>query len=534
MHEVRSPGSARRVRPDPAVAESARQIVGDRWFRDGRADRIAYARDCWQLGILWARRGEVEQHGPDFVVVPGDLEEVVRLVELARASGTPIIPYGAGSGVCGGTMALRGGFVVDAKRFDRLRNLDQENLTMRVGTGAIGMTLETDLNRRGYTMGHYPASLYCSSLGGYLAARSAGQLSTRFGKIEDMCLSLQAVAGSGEVIESAHWKPDLTQLFIGSEGTLGVITEATMRVEPLPALRLVRGFSCASLPAAFQAIRRLLQAGFRPAVVRLYDTFDTLLARGKKHGKSETHKEAPGALVAALTRFASQRAIKPLRPTVEKVANALLRTALGAPLLLNRAVGVLPVGNLLIVSFEGSGRQVAAEAEAAFSLLSESGHDLGEGPGEHWYQRRFAVSYKQSPIMDLGAFVDTMEVSTTWDNLENLYARVKKAVSPHAFIMAHFSHAYREGSSIYFTFAGFAPPGAAIEALYERTWNVALGAVRQAHSNITHHHGAGLLKAGFLSHDHQGGQGLNRLLKQRFDPDGIMNPGKLWDVPQLG
>ena len=524
------------VQPEPVserVRAEARRIVGANWFLDSRADRMSYGRDCWPLGILWTRGGKIFQYNPDFIVIPGSRSEVVALVELAAETGTPVIPYGAGSGVCGGTWPTRGGFTVDLKRLDSVRDLDPRRLTVRVGAGAIGMHLEADLNRRGYTLGHYPSSLLCSSVGGYLAGRSAGQLSSRFGKIEDMCFSLEVVAGTAEVIETAQWRPDLTQLFIGCEGTLGVITEGTLRVEPAAEERAYRGFQYDTLEAALGAIRRMVQAGFRPAVVRLYDAFDTLLAkRGHRHEEEHSESQPPG-LISQLSEFAASRISSPVKGTIRRAAEGLVRRALGTPMLLNKAVNALPFGSLLVVGFEGPARSTASEAEAAWGLLRLEGEDLGPGPGEHWYQNRFNVSYKQSPMIDMGAFVDTMEVSTTWDNLLNLYREVRSAVSAHAFIMAHFSHVYPEGSSIYFTFAGFAPDGEPIEALYKQTWAIATAAVRRAGASVAHHHGVGLSKAAHLCADHAGGLVLNRILKDRFDPQGIMNPGKLWDVPQM-
>jgi alkyldihydroxyacetonephosphate synthase len=515
-----------------SVKREARRIVGERWFHDSLPDRMAWGRDCWPLGILWTRGGQVTVHLPDFIAIPGSLDEVVALVRLARESGAPIVPYGAGSGVCGGALGLSGGFTLDLKRFDH-HTLDAERWTVRAGAGAIGMHLETDLLRAGFTLGHYPSSLYCSSLGGYLAARSAGQLSSRYGKIEDMCLSLQAVAGTGEVLESARCRPDPTQLLIGSEGTLGILTEATLRVEPAPAERVYRGFQFHSVDAALGAIRELIQAGFQPAVVRLYDEFDTLIA--KRGGRHDVSPEGAGTdgLMAQLRRHAYERAVRPVQATVRRAAEGLLKRVLGAPLWLNRAVSVLPSGVMLIVGFEGEEGLTAARAAAAFERLAVAGDDLGEGPGQHWFEHRFSVSYKQSPMMDLGAFVDTMEVSTTWDNLADLYRAVRVAVSPHAFIMAHFSHVYPPGSSIYSTFAGFAPDGEPIQELYQRTWRAASGAVMRSGSSVTHHHGAGLSKGGYLEADHRGGAELYALLKRRLDPSGILNPGKLWDVAQV-
>jgi alkyldihydroxyacetonephosphate synthase len=351
-----------------------------------------------------------------------------------------------------------------------------------------------------------------------------------------MCFSMEVVAGTGEVVETSRWQPDLTQLFIGSEGTLGIITEATLRVEPAAEQRFYRGFRFHTLQAALDAIRRLVQRGYRPAVVRLYDEFDSLLARGRRRGRERDDQAAasePDGLVARLGRFFGERVGGVAKDTLRKTASGLLRRALGSPLWLNRAAGALPVGCLLIIGFEGPEGLTEAESADAFAALRRDGEDLGAGPGEHWFENRFAISYKQSPTFDLGAFVDTMEVSTTWDNLLRLYHQVRQAVARHAFIMAHFSHVYPEGSSIYFTFAGIAPDGEPIERLYERTWRAALEAVRQAGASITHHHGAGLSKAAYLASDHRGGADLHDLLKARFDPQRIMNPGKLWDVAQV-
>jgi alkyldihydroxyacetonephosphate synthase len=512
----------------------AKRIVGDAWYRDSTPDRIAYGRDCWPLGILWTRGGKIFLHNPDFIVIPGTVEEVAQLVKLARESGTPVIPYGAGSGVCGGTVAFEGGFTLDVKRLSGITRFDTEALMVRAGAGTIGMHLETDLLRRGYTMGHYPSSLICSSLGGYLAGRSAGQNSSRFGKIEDMCFSMQVVAGTGEIIETHRYQPDLTQLFLGSEGTLGVITQGTMRIEPAPQERIYRGVQFHSIDAALGALREMVQAGYRPAVVRVYDELDSLLARRKDSTrKREGHGETTPTLVKRLTTFARSKALQPIQPTIKRAADGLLKRALGAPMMLNRLTGMVPGGCLMVVGFEGLEGITKAEANSALELLYQSGTDMGSGPGEHWYENRFAVSYKQSGMLDRGAFVDTMEVCTTWDNLQNLYRAVRQAVSPHAFIMAHFSHAYPEGCSIYFTFAGFAADGDAIEALYKRTWSAGLNAVRRVNAGISHHHGIGFAKAQYLAADHAGGEQLNRILKSRFDPDGVMNPGKLWDVQQV-
>src|SRR3954468_3909836 len=191
-------------------------------------DRVAYARDLWPRGLIGAAAGDPAPHPPDAVVWPTSTEEVSEIVRAAQRTGTPIVPFGAGSGVCGGTLPIRGGLVVDLKRMRRLVELDERAGAATFEAGVIGEHLEHELNRRGWTMGHFPSSIMCSTYGGWLAARSAGQFSTKYGKIEDMGRRLTVVDGRGEVHElESGGSPDLVQLVVGSEGTLGIITRAT-------------------------------------------------------------------------------------------------------------------------------------------------------------------------------------------------------------------------------------------------------------------------------------------------------------------
>jgi alkyldihydroxyacetonephosphate synthase len=266
-------------------------------------------------------------------------------------------------------------------------------------------------------------------------------------------------------------------------------------------------------------MQALMRSGLRPAVARLYDPFDTVLA-GKGGGGS-------GRVIP-----------DPLRSIAEGAQSEALRLALRAPLLLNRLVDALPAASLLILGFEGDGQRAAADAreegEIALRLLDpHGGEDLGPSPGEKWLANRYRISYRQSPLFSAGAFADTMEVATTWDRLASLHAAVRRAVAPHAFVMAHFSHAYLEGCSIYFTFLGLA--GAiegeddlsAAESRYDACWRAALSAACDEGATLSHHHGIGLHKQAFLPREH--GEGMRQLdaLKRAFDPRGILNPGKL-------
>jgi alkyldihydroxyacetonephosphate synthase len=507
-------------------------------------DRLAYARDLWPRGLIEVAEGRAPAHPPDAVVWPETVAEVQAIVRLAAERGVPIVPFGAGSGVCGGTLPLKGGLVVDVKRMRRLLSIDPGppgSLTATFECGILGEHLEHELNRRGYTLGHFPSSIMCSTLGGWLAARSAGQCSSRYGKIEDMVRSVELVDGRGQVIDTAGSRRAnaLNQLLVGSEGTLGIFTRATLAIHRAPEVRLMRGFAVPRLAAGCEAIRRVMQRGLRPSVVRLYDELDTLLARrssvpDKEHAPSREpppEPEGPDPADLSLGQWISRIAGSDGRRAISDLRRRITGAALGRTGLLNRAADlVLPRlggGCLLIVGCEGDRALAEAEARATFrEIEAAGGRDLGPGPGERWLAHRYDVSFKLPKIFEVGGWADTMEVATSWERLLELYRAVREAVAPHAFIMAHFSHAYADGCSIYFTFAAQSPPGLG-ERRYDEAWRAAMAAVTAAGGTISHHHGVGLSKAAFMPAEHGESLAIYRGLKQVLDPQGIFNPGKM-------
>ncbi len=497
------------------------------------ADRLAASRDLWPRGLLEYRAGRPAPSPPEAVVWPESTGDVVRVVQWARSEGVALVPYGGGSGVCGGAMPDRGQVVVDLKRLDRVLEASSDRSLARVQAGVLGWTLERELNRRGLTLGHFPSSIFCSTVGGWLAARSAGQCSSRYGKIEDLVAGLEVVAGTGRVYRlglpgGATAGPDWIQVFVGSEGTLGIFTEASLKVHRLPEVQLYRGFEFASVAAGLEAIRRIMQRGLRPSVLRLYDEFDTVVALSDSSRGSEADDLLRGVL-SALRRLSG-----PLMPWLK---GAALRAALKNPMLVNRlAETLLPQvagkGCLLVAGCEGTRRLAEVEMRAVRTEASRArGKDLGPGPGEHWARHRYSVSFKQSGVFYRGGFVDTMEVATTWDRIYDLYLAVREAVGPLAFIMAHFSHAYEDGCSVYFTFAGLATDPQQALRLYDEVWQKALAAVSRAGGAISHHHGIGRSKQSFMLEEHGRFLDVYRALKSVLDPDGILNPGKMGLAP---
>ena len=545
------------------LLERLAAIVGADAVSSSAPDRVTYSVDMWPRLQIAKARGQVSLHPPDCVVWPSSTEQVSAILALCNKRGVPIVAYGAGSGVCGGTVPVEGGVVVDLRRMDQIHRVDPDGLTVDLGPGVVGHLLEQVLAERGLTLGHFPSSILCSTVGGWVAARSAGQMSSMYGKIEDMVIGLEVVLPSGEVLRCGELGPleagvDWTSIFVGSEGTLGVITRVLLRLHPAPALRMFHGFRFRSVGDGLEAMRRLMQAGLEPSVLRLYDPFDTLIAgsKGASAGRDETRgidtllrflrpapdpkpadpagpqqgaaTDAPPPPVGLRGRLQAElrRRLGPLRHGLQTEA---LHAALTHPTLLNRVANLVPVGARLVLGFEGPQDLVQTRMATAIDILGASGaQDEGIEPGDHWYAHRYDVSFKQSKVFYAGAFSDTMEVACPWSRVEAVYDAVRARVGRQGFIMAHFSHAYREGCSIYFTFAGFRQDAEDAELLYDRIWAVAQKAASEEGATLSHHHGVGLSKRALMAEEHGDGERIFAALKRTFDPNGIMNPGKLF------
>ncbi|OJY29850.1 MAG: hypothetical protein BGO98_49470 [Myxococcales bacterium 68-20] len=508
--------------PSSSLAELTRALPDIRSSSDP-ADRVAYARDLWPRHHLAVRAGNVAEHRPAGIVWPESTEEVARIIRWAHDTETPVVPFGAGSGVCAGVLPTKRMIVLDLKRMARWRRLDERARTLDVEAGHMGLPLEEDLNRRGLTLGHFPSSILCSTVGGWVAARSAGQCSGKYGKIEDMVLALECVTGTGQIVTLRHRTsgPNLVPLVVGSEGTLAVVTSATLRLHPKPPRRAFAAFSFPTTEHGWEAMRAMFQAGLRPAVARLYDPFDAMLARrgAVKKGGADSGG-TPGLGAAALRNLLR-------RPGA---INELLEGSFGSAVL---------GGSLLIVIFEGEGDAPDQDLDRARALLEGPAMKAryeGEGPAQKWLLHRYSVSYRQAPVFAAGLFSDTMEVAAPWSKLGALYDGVRRALGAHVFVMAHMSHAYPDGCCIYFSFAGTAgsaEPGregwdARCEATYDRAWRAALAAAVEAGGTLAHHHGAGRSKAPRLSSElGDAGVATVKALMRAFDPKGILNPGNL-------
>ena len=486
-------------------------------------DLLAASRDLWPRDTLSLALGQPRPL-PEAVCWPETHEQVTELLAWASQAGVPVVPYGAGSGVCGGATGRPGSVVMDLKRMRAVVSFDPDRQLVSAEPGLLGQHLEDWLERRGQATRHSPSSIWCSSVGGWAAARSAGQFSSLYGKFEDMVLGMRVATPVGTHwtgIHTAAGEEDLGPLFMGSEGTLGVITQVDIRTVLLPRDRWLRAYAFPDLQSAWDAMRRIMQAELWPAVVRLYCPVDTRIG-GRLGDKKE--KRDNGRL-ERLVKRAGARALRAL-DGLDQVRHHELSAAFALPKLLNRVARGLGREVMLIVGWEGEPDHVRASVDAAATYLAP-GRDLGAEAGQHWYDHRHAVSYKLAPIFERGAFADTMEVATTWSRLGGLYRAVRDALARHTAVMAHFSHAYPEGCSIYFSFAGTGDLDR-----YDATWRDALEAARRAGGTVTHHHGVGELKAKAAARELGNALRVYRTRKEALDPGGVMNPGRLFtDAP---
>jgi len=467
---------------DMILSELA-DAVGEAYVSTRASDLLVYSTDWSWMPQMWLDRGG-EPVAPDVIVHPGSPEEISRVLQIANVYRMPVVPWGGGSGTQGGAAPIYGGILLDVKRLDKILEIDEVSLTVRAQAGIVGTELEWALNEKGLTLPHYPASANAATLGGYLAARGSGVISTKYGKAEDLVLSIEAVMPDGTIIRTPPVRshasgPGLLNFLVGSEGTLGVITEATMQIEHLPETRLFRAVLFDDLSKALEAGRRIMAARLQPIVLRLYDPAST----------------------ASL---------------IKRVLNLDLQ------------------GAYLILGFDGFAEIAEAQERRALALCADLGaRDLGRESGEHWWEHRYDFYYP--PLgLSLPKMYGTIETVCTFANIERLYYAKKAAIEDgftewKARYIAHFSHWFPWGVMVYDRFIIDEPPRDPHEALrlHNRIWTVAARTSLANGGMLNEHHGIGL-KLGRLMREQYGAAWPTlETIKRALDPRGIMNPGKL-------
>lgn len=465
------------------IRSELEEVVGAEHISTEEADRLIYSFDWFWASQMWVDRGQPHTK-PDYIVHPGTVEEISAILEIAGKYRIPVIPWGGGSGTQGGATSIYGGIVLDLKRLDAVLGIDEESMTVTAQAGINGTKLEWWLNDRGFTLPHYPASANCATLGGYLAPRGSGTISTKYGKAEDLVMSIQVVLPDGHIIRTPRVPnhasgPDIMRLFLGTEGTLGVITEATMQIVRLPETRLLRALLFPNTKGAIEAGRRLMQNRLQPFVIRMYDPNST---------------------------------------------RSLIKQTLELDL----------EGSYLVIGFDGDPDIAALQEQKALKLFEDlAPMDLGREPGERWWEHRYDFYYPPKTLAFPWMY-GTTESVTTYDNVERVYQAQKKAVEEGfadqgVRFIAHFSHWWRWGAAMYSRFIIEQPPEDAQEAirLHNRVWNAAVSASLENGGMINEHHGVGLKLSRYMRRQYGDAWPLLEKLKKAIDPNGIMNPGKV-------
>lgn len=441
---------------------------------------VEAGRDWWPISLHWAIQGATGAR-PAVVVRPGSVEEVADVLRCCNERSVPVCAAGGRSGVTGGAIPVFGGVSLETVGLHGVTDVDELSGLVTARAGTYGPELAEELaGRYGLTLGHWPQSIDVSTVGGWLACRAVGQYSTRYGKIEDIVAGLEVVLADGRVVRTGGLEgagprsamgPDLTQLFVGSEGTLGIITEAQLRSRPLPEVERRRAWAFESFSEGLEALRRTLRRGATPAVVRLHD-----------------------ATEAARSWQVSE-------------------------------------GHLLIALDEGDGRVV----DAAMAVLAEecsSATELDPSVVERWLEKRNDVS-ELTEVTRLGIVADTIEVAAPWSELGALYDDALEALAEvpgNLYGSAHASHSYLDGGCLYFTFAGQGAHGNDLESkelFYRCSWAAVMAATRRHRGSISHHHGIGLVRSGYMKEALGEGFDVLVALKRALDPRGILNPAKL-------
>ena len=473
-----TPRLAQRVPvPDPVIdrlRQTGAEVVTD-------AAVVAEAsRDWWPGAMIWATDGQVAGLA-GVVVRPSDAAQVAAVLRLCNAARVPVTTAGGRSGVCGASVPVFGGVVLDTTAMTGIVDIDEESMVLDVAPGTFGDHLEHDLRSRGFTLGHWPQSVALSTVGGWIACRGAGQLSNRYGKIEDMVLGLDVVLADGTTVTTggaprAAVGPDLTELFVGSEGTLGVVTGARLRLHPAPTHEEWAAFGFAgsaaeAFAAANDVCRRVIQRGATPAVLRVYDAVE---------------------------------------------ADRSYQTGDRAVLL------VMDQGDEVVV------RAAMTVVEQVCSDAASGAERMDDALVGRWLDHRNEVSALEA-LIGKGYVVDTMEIAAPWSRLDAIYQAGTEALLTVPGAMAasaHQSHSYPDGACLYFTFAGKPDDPADRDRMYEAFWDAGQRAVLARGGALSHHHGVGLNRSRFVAEALGEGFGVLQSVKDALDPNGILNPGK--------
>ncbi|GAA2223779.1 FAD-binding oxidoreductase [Herbiconiux moechotypicola] len=495
------------VRLSPSFEAELVAIVGEEAASTADEVRVVHTYGKSIRDLLRIRRNEIARV-PDIVVYPGDEWEVQQIVDAAVAEGAVIIPFGGGSNIAGSLEPLVGEtrsiVSLDLGRLNRVLAIDEYSGLARIQAGAQGPDIEEQLNAKGWTMGHFPDSFTHSTLGGWVATRSSGMQSDKYGDIADITRGLRMVR-PGEIVElrplpSTSTGPSVREMIIGSEGRLGVITEVTVQVHRQPEVREVQAYFFPTWKAGLAAMHEIAESDASPSITRVSDA--------RESGFS----------------LATRKASKGVSGAAQSVLMSVLK----------RRGWNLEEMCLSFIGYEGTASHVSYEKKLVGAIVKKHGGiGVGKGPGALYDQKKFDTPYLRDFLLDRGAAADVSETAAPWSKLQEVYDATRaaadaayEALGVHGWIMCHLSHSYHSGACLYFTFA-FVHGDDPI-AQYEVVKQSIQQAFQDAGGTLSHHHGVGVEHAPWMEQDISvGGVKLMQGLFDSADPAGLFNPGKV-------
>lgn len=495
---------------DNLALELTVAVGGDHVVVDDR-DRVVHTYGKGLVDLLRIRAGDLPRV-PDVVVYPANEQEVRAVVDAVAESDAVVIPFGGGSNITGSltpqSHEQRVIVSLDLGRMNRVLEIDEAAGLARIQAGALGPDLEQQLNARNWTMGHQPDSFRHSTLGGWIATRSSGMQSDKYGDIADIARGMRIVQPHKVValrpLPSTSTGPSVREMIIGSEGRLGVITEAWVNVHRLPPNRDIIAYLFPSWSAGLDAMQAIAASDAHPSVTRVSDANETAFS------------------------FATQKGGRGLAQLGRRALFALLRL---------RGWDLEAVC-LSFIGFEGTDARVKADKAIVGKIVkNHGGITLGRGPGELYDQKKFDTPYIRDFMLDIGAMGDVSETAAPWSKLKDMHSSVVaaaqnafRAVGDSGFIMCHLSHSYHSGACLYFTFV-LRLEGGGLGAQLTRYWTVK-SAIQQAFidagGTLSHHHGVGTDHAPWLPEDlSEAGMDMMVALLRGVDPRRNLNPGTL-------
>jgi len=461
-------------------------IVGRDYVSTKYSDKEVYSVDYYWVSEMYHDRQKdknITRPTADFIVHPKNSSEVSRILKVANTYKIPVTVWGGGSGSQGGALPVFGGIILDTKRMDKIYNIELDSMTVEVDTGIIMQHLEWELEKQGLSTMHDPASANCATVGGFIAHRGTGVLSTKYGKLEDMIVNMEVVLPDGEIIKTLPVPKtacglDLNQIFIGSEGVFGVVTKVTLTIHRLPEVRKFRAFIFKDLTTGLRVGQRIMTEDLQPSVIRLYNETET---KG----------------------------------------------------LVKRVLGIDKEGVYLVYGFDGKKDMVELQLKYAKEIAnSENGEDLGEKLGEIWWKSK--IKFFFPPYMfSLPQCFGTLDTVATYNKIEDVYNAMKSIIeskyAPETKFIGHFSHWFDWGCMLYARFIIDNPPKDPHEVLYlhNSIWNDALRAAIKAGGVLNEHHGIGIKLSRLMPELYGNTFEIFKKIKKTLDPNGIMNPGKM-------